>query len=175
MKKISLFLFVLLFASCKKDDNKDLTVFTEVRVIVVDHNGNDLLDKNTNGFIPLENISLTTLGDNDKSNGKPPFYPYYTIKEFVSPEYVQNIQWSEELKKNYLRIFLDHTFSNTSTIINWGSNYLSDTLRATIIFDETKMEVKYNDLYLNEKLVKPEKSEGIRYAKIQIRLSKKED
>lgn len=166
MKNILAFLFILLFASCKTDENLELTFHTGVQVIVVDDDGNDLLDKNTTGFIPFDKITLTVSGDNDKNNGKPPYYPYTTLKDYVSPQYTI-IRWSEELNKNYLHIMMDFTFSNTSTIINWGNDFAPDTLRADIIFNKKKMEVRNGNLYLNEDLVRTKNSRGERIVTIQ--------
>lgn len=166
MKNISLVLFILLFISCKKEDNQELTFHTGVQVIVVDKDGNDLLDKNTAGFIPFDGISLTVSGDNDKNNGKPSYYPYYTFKDYLSPQRAV-IRWSEELNKNYLQIMMDFIFSNTSTIIEWGNGLGPDTLRADIIFNKKKMEVRNGNLYLNEDLVRAQNSRGERIVTIQ--------
>lgn len=166
MKNILAFLFILLFASCKKEDSQELTFHTGIQVVVVDQYGNDLLDKNTTGFISLDNLTLTVSGDNDKNNGKPPYYPYYTLKDYLSPQFTI-IRWSEELNKNYLQIMMDFTLSNTSTIIEWGNGLASDTLRADIIFNKKKMEVRNGNLYLNEDLVRAENSRGERIVTIQ--------
>lgn len=157
---------MLLFASCKKEDNKELTFHTGVYVIVVDKDGNDLLDKNTAGFIPFEGISLTVSGDNDKNNGKTSYYPYYTLKDNPSPQRALMV-WSDEENKNYLRIAMNHAFSNTSTIIEWGNGLAPDTLRADIIFNKKKMEVRNGNLYLNENLVRDKNSRGEQIVKIQ--------
>ncbi len=159
MKNISLFLLMLLFASCKKEDNQELTFHTGIQVVVVDNDGNDLLDKNTTGFISIDNITLTVSGDNDKNNGKTPYYPYYTFKDYLSPQYAI-IRWSEELNKNYLQIMMNFIFSNTSTIIEWGNGLAPDTLRADIIFNKKKMDVRNGNLYLNEDLVRAKNSRG---------------
>lgn len=162
---------MLLFASCKKNDNLELTFHTGVQVVVVDSDGNDLLDKSTTGFIPFDNISLTVSGDNDNNNGKLPYYPYSTLKDYLSPQHAF-IKWSEELNKNYLIIMMNYTLSNTSTIIEWGNDLAPDTLRADIILNKKKMEVRYSNLYLNEDLVRTENSRGERIVKIQKQVLK---
>lgn len=166
MKNIALLIVILLSASCKKEENQDFNVYTRVQIVVLDIDGNDLLDKNNTGSISLDDITLSVSGDNDKNNGNPPYYPYYTLKDYLSPQY-KYIQWSEELNKNYLSIVMDHTRSNTSTIIDWGNGFAPDTIRAEIIFDKKRMEVKYSNLYLNEDLVRTENSKGERIVKIQ--------
>src|SRR5690606_13675800 len=127
--------------------------------------------KNTVGFIPLDNITLTVSGDNDKNNGKPPYYPYYTLKDYVSPQNTV-VRWSEELNKNYLDIMMDFIFSNTSTIINWGNDFAPDTLSADLYFDKKRMEVRYGNLYLNSDLVRTKNSKGEGYVTIQKEISK---
>jgi len=167
MKIISAFLLIILFVSCKKNSSQDYTINSLVQIVVVDNNDNDLLDTNTNGFIPLDDITLTVSGDNDMNNGKPPFYPYFTTIDFASPVETKIIRWSDALNKNSLEIVLDHTFSNTNTIIEWNNGFSPDTLRGEMIFDKKRRVVKCVKLYLNEDIVWTETSNQNRIVKIK--------
>lgn len=167
MKLQSIFLILLfLISSCKKKEDRQYTIDTLVEIIISDNEGVDLLDISTPNHINIQNITLAIHGDNDENFGKPPAYPYFTMLEYAAPEIFKLRTFSEAMQKNSLTIALDHTLSNTNTIIDWNNGYSKDTLRGKIVLDKKHMVVKCVKLYLNDEIVWTEASKQNRIVNI---------
>lgn len=173
-KVLILSVFTCMFLSCEKSKINeseqimaDYNVDSMIEIILINDKNDDLLDQTNKNGVLLEDIVLKVSGNNTITNGKPPYFPYYTMNDFVSPVNTKYLIWSDKRKKNILNISLDYNFSDTKTIIEWNNGFSSDIITGEMKFDNKQMLVKCVKLYLNGKLVWDENSNSDRIVEIK--------
>lgn len=135
---ISLIIFMLFNLSCAEDNNQAMNIDTYIDAYIIDVDGNDLLSKNQEKTIDLNDISLYYLIEDKEI--------LYDKKNLDSPHGFVLLPPEGKFDRYILRIFPNSCCENSISYLKYN-NYETDTLSLKI--NHTNSSIICTSVFLN--------------------------